>query len=149
MSDLPHDSRRLEQSGKVLANVYGFTVPGTLNDLEVVTNKHTKEIASLRTEIEEKNGEISKFSKDVKDLRQQNIELKITVESKDEEIEALKEKINKLESEKKALETTLRDVKGELEAVRKEDVDSNGDNSTLKGKIDQLESEKKALERTF
>lgn len=147
MSDLPH-SRRLEQSGKVVAaNVVGFAVgPGTLNDLEVVTDKHTKQIASLRTEIEEKNEEISKFNKDIKDLREQNIELKITVESKDEEIEALKEKINKLEGEKKALETTLRAVKGELEAVRKEVVDLRGENSNLKGKIHQLEREKKALE---
>lgn len=80
MSDLPH-SRRLEQSGKVVAaNVVGFAVgPGTLNDLEVVTDKHTKQIASLRTEIEEKNEEISKFNKHLKDLREQNIELKITV----------------------------------------------------------------------
>ena len=143
--------RRLEQSGEVLAaHVLGFA-GGTrsLDGLEVVTDKHTKQIASLTSQIEVKNEEISKFNEDLKDLRRQNNDLKITVESKDEEIEALKEQINKLANEKKALQTTLREVKGELEAVRKEVVDLKGENSSLKGKIEQLESEKEALERNL
>jgi len=150
MSVLPHP-RRLEPSGEVVAtHVVGFAGRTRMPDgLEVVTEKHTKQIASLTSQIELKNEEISKFNEDLKDLRRQNNDLKITVESKDEEIEALKEQINKLESEKKALQTALRDVKGELEAMRKEVVDLKGENSTLKVKIEQLESEKEALERNL
>ena len=86
---------------------------------------------------------------DLRDIRRQNNDLKITVESKDEEIEGLKEQIKKLESEKKALQTALRDVKGELEVTRKGVVELKGENSTLKGKIEQLEGEKEALERNL
>ena len=117
--------------------------------LEVVTDKHTMQIASLTSQIEVKNEEVSKFNEDLKDLRRQNNDLKITMDSKDEEIEALKDQINKLESEKKALQTALRDVKGELEAVRKEAVDLKGENSSLKAKMEQLESEKEVLERNL
>ena len=143
--------RRLEQSGEVLAaHVVGFAGrTRSLDGLEVVTDKHTKQMSSLTSQIEVKNEEISKFNEDLKDLRRQSNDLKITVESKDEEIEALKEQINKLENEKKALQTTLREVKGGLEAVRKEVVDLKGENSSLKGKIEQLESEKEALERNL
>lgn len=150
MSVLPH-SRRLEQSGEVLAaHVLGFAgETRTLDGLEAVTDKHTIQIASLTSQIEVKNEEISKFIEDLKDIRRQNNDLKITVESKDEENEGLKEQIKKLESEKKALQTALRDVKGELEATRKEVVDLKGENSTLKGKIEHLEAEKEALERNL
>ena len=86
---------------------------------------------------------------DLRDIRRQNNDLKITVESKDEEFEneSLKEQIKKRESEKKALQTALRDVKGELEAARKEVVDLKGENSTLKREMENLEAEKEALER--
>ena len=143
-------SRRPEQSGEVLAHVVGFagrTRP--MDVLEVVTDKHTMQIDSLASQIEVKNDEISKFNEDLKDLRRQNNDLKITMDSKDEEIEALKDQINKLESEKKALQTALRDVKGELEAMRKEAVDLKGENSSLKGKMEQLETEKEVLERNL
>lgn len=98
MSVLPH-SRRLEQSGEVLAaHVLGFAgETRTLDGLEAVTDKHTIQIASLTSQLEVKNEEISKFIEDLKDIRRQNNDLKITVESKDEENEGLKEQIKKLE----------------------------------------------------
>ena len=119
MSELPQSRRMEERSEQVLA--LGLALGGgrLSRDSEIVHN-HTKQIASLRREIEDKDEAISRFNKDLKDLREQNDELKITVESKDEEIKALKEKINKLESDKKTLETKLRSVQAELEAVRKE-----------------------------
>ena len=150
--NVPTHSRGPEQSGEVLtAHVLGFAGSGTrkLDGLEVVTDKHSMQIASLTSQIEVKNEEISKFNEDIKDIRQKNHDLKIAVESKDEEIEGLKEQIKKLESEKKALQTALRDVKGELEATRKGVVELKGENSTLKGKIEQLEGEKEALERNL
>ena len=77
-------SRRPEQSGEVLAHVVGFagrTRP--MDVLEVVTDKHTMQIDSLASQIEVKNDEISKFNEDLKDLRRQNNDLKITMDSKD------------------------------------------------------------------
>ena len=150
MSVLP-TPRGLEQSGEVVAtHLVGFTGRTRMsNGLEIVTDKHTKQIASLTSQIEVKNEESLKFNEDLKDLRRQNNDLKITVESKDEEIEALKEQINKLENEKKALQTALRDVKGELEAMGKEVVDLKGENSNLKKKIKHLESEKETLDRNL
>ena len=142
-------SKQLEQSGKVLHVVGIAGRTRTMDGFEAVTDKHTKQIESLTSQIEVKNEEISKFNEDLKDLRRQNNDLKITVDSKDEEIEALKDKINKLESENKALQTALRDVKGELEAVRKEAVVLKGENLSLKGKMEQLESEKEVLERNL
>ena len=61
MSILPH-SRRLEQSGEVLAaHVLGFAgETRTLDGLEAVTDKHSLQIAYLTSQIEVKNEEISK-----------------------------------------------------------------------------------------
>ena len=135
MSILPHP-RRLEQSGEVLAaHVLGFAGGRrTLDGLEVVTDKHTRQIASLASQIEGKNEEISKFNDELKDLRRQNNDLKITVESKDEEIEALKEQICKLESEKKALQTALRTRSHEKRSRRLErrKFDFKGENRTTR-----------------
>lgn len=66
---------------------------------------------------------MSRTNKDLKDVREQNDDLKITVDSKNREIKALKDKVDKLETEKKALETKLRSVEVELEAVRKDFVE--------------------------
>lgn len=147
MSEL--QSRRMEGGGEVLAtNVLGFALGARRpNPYSEIVSSHTKQIASLRREIEERNEALSRFNKDLKDLREQNDELKITVESKDEEIKALKEKINKLESEKKALETNLRSVVGELEAVRKEVVELKEANTTSEEKNVALEMNVKKLSK--
>ena len=142
-------SRRMEGSSEVLTtNVLGFALgAGRLNrDIEIF-NSHTKQIASLRSEIEEKNEAISRLNEDLKDLREQNDELKITVEAKDDEIKALKEKINKLETEKKALETSLRSIEGELEAVRKEVIELQEANNTSEERNAALEMNVKKLSK--
>ena len=61
--NVPTHSRGPEQSGEVLtAHVLGFAGSGTrkLDGLEVVTDKHSMQIASLTSQIEVKNEEISK-----------------------------------------------------------------------------------------
>ena len=137
--------RRMEGRSEITLD---FPVaPRGLNPDSETINNHTKQIASLWKEIEEKNKALSKFNKDLKDLREQNDELKITVESKDDEIKALKEKINKLESEKRALEANLRSVEGELEAVRKEVIGLQEANKTSEERNAALKMNVKKLSK--
>ena len=112
-----------------------------------IVHNHTTQIASLRREIEEKDEAISKLNKDLKDLREQNNDLKITLESKDGEIKSLIEKINKLESEKKTLETKLRSVQAELEAVRKEVDELKGANQIIEKRNATMVMEVKKLSK--
>ena len=100
-----------------------------------MVQNHIKQIASLRREIEEKDEAISRFKKDLKDLREQSDELKIAVESRDEEIKVLKKEIDKLKSERQTLETKLRFVQAELEAVRAE-------LEAVRTEVDELKEEK-------
>ena len=139
----------MEGSNEVLAaNERGFALgAGGLNrDMEIV-HSHTKQIESLKREIEEKNDAQSRLNKKLKDLQEQNDELKITLESKNEETKALKEKISKLESEKKALETKLRSVESELEAVRKEVVELKEANKTSEERNAVLDMDVKKLSK--
>lgn len=140
MSELPQSRRMEERSEQVLA--LGLALGGgrLSRDSEIVHN-HTKQIASLRREIEEKDEAISRFNKDLKDLREQNDELKITVESKDEEIKALKEKINKLESEKKTLETKLEAVRKEVDELKERNVTMEMEVKALKKEVKNLREE--------
>lgn len=152
MSEERDQSRRMMGTGEIVRTnsahhlAVGFALGGRLNscDSEIV-NSHTKQIKSLRREIEERDEAISRLDKDVKELRGENDDLKITVESKDQEIKALKDKINKLETEKKALEMKLRSVEVELEAMKKEVVEikeankiREERNTTLEIKVERL-----------
>ena len=147
MSELSQP-RRIGERSELLVNTLAFSLEGgRLNrDSETVQN-HTTQIASLRREIEEKEEAISKLNKDLKDLRGQNDDLKITVESKDEEIKSLKEKIDKLESEKKSLETKLRSVQSELEAVKMEVDELKEANKTSEVRNVTMEMEVKKLSK--
>ena len=115
MSEPP--SRRVEEANELMAaQSLSLQILGRLN----VDAGIADQIESLKKDIEEKNEAITKLSKHVERLQEQNDELTSVLESKDEEIKALKEKIVKLEKEKKDIETKLRSVEVELEAVRKE-----------------------------
>ena len=144
MSELPQSSR-IEQRSELLA--FGLSLGGRPNQDSEIVHNHTTQIASLRREIEEKDEAVSKLKKDLKDIRENNDELKITLESRDEEIKALKEKINKLEGEKKTLETKLRSVQAELEAVRKEVDELKGANKTSEERNVTMEMEVKKLSK--
>ena len=127
-------------------------------DPQIIDN-HTEQIEFLKREIQKKNEAISHLNNDMKELREQNDDLKITVESKNRDIKALKEKIAKLESEKKELEKKLKSVEVELEAVKEEVVvlkEANKineeKNAELQENVEKLshkmEGIKKSLEET-
>ena len=135
------------------AQLVSVTLGGRLALDPEIINRNTEQIQILKREIEEKNEAISRLHKDMKELRKQNGELKITVDSKNKEIKTLKDKIDKLESEKKALETKLRAVEVELEAVRKEVVElkeankiSEEKNVTLEENVERLSKKMEGIE---
>lgn len=142
-----------------VAQLVRVTLGGRLHLDPEIINNHTEQIVFLKREIEGKNEAISRLNKDVKELREQNDDLKITVESKNREIKTLKDKIDKLATEKKALETKLRSVEVELEAVRKEVVElkeanaiNEEKNVTLEENVEKLSKKmdgvRKSLEET-
>ena len=150
-------SRQMEMTKGVAAHNAAQLVSVTLGgrlalDPEII-KRNTEQIQFLKREIEEKDEAISRLHKDMKELRKQNGELKITVDSKNKEIKTLKDKIDKLESEKKALETKLRAVEVELEAVRKEVVElkeankiSEEKNVTLEENVERLSKKMEGIE---
>ncbi|KAL9955728.1 hypothetical protein ACROYT_G037095 [Oculina patagonica] len=87
---------------------------------ELMIGQHTDDIESLREKIEEKNEEISRLHKAMKDLEDKNKKLDIALKTRIEEITKLKTRINKLEAEKKGLEDKLRNVEGKLDRVERE-----------------------------
>ena len=87
---------------------------------EVIIGQHGDEIESLKEKIEEKNEEISRLHKAMKDLEDKNKKLDIALKTRIEEISKLKSRINKLENEKKGLEDKLRNVEGKLDRVERE-----------------------------
>ena len=150
-------SRQMEMTKGVAAHnaaqLVSVTLGGRLAFDPEIINRNTEQIQSLKREIEEKNEAISRLHKDMKELRKQNGELKITVDSKNKEIKTLKDKIDKLESEKKALETKLRAVEVELEAVKKEVVElkeankiSEEKNVTLEENVERLSKNMEGIE---
>ena len=121
-------SRQMERTNEGaahnVAQLLSVTLGGRLPALDPESiNRNTEQIQFLKRELEEKNEAISRLNKDMKEVRKQNGDLKITVDLKNKEIKVLKDKIDKLQSEKKALETKLRAVEVELEAVRGEVVE--------------------------
>ena len=87
---------------------------------EIMIGQHGEEIESLKEKIEEKNEEISRLHKAMRDLEDKNKKLDIALKTRIEEITKLKSRISKLETEKKGLEDKLRNVEGKLDRVERE-----------------------------
>ena len=87
---------------------------------ELIVGQHSDEIGSLKEKLEEKNEEISRLHKAMKDLEDKNKKLDVALKTRIEEITKLKTRIGKLEAEKKGLEDKLRNVEGKLDRVEKE-----------------------------
>ena len=87
---------------------------------EIVVGQNSEEIESLKQKVVEKNEEISRLCKAMKDLEDKNKKLDIALKTRIEEITKLKTRIGKLETEKKGLEDKLRNVEGKLDRVEKE-----------------------------
>ena len=87
---------------------------------ELMVDQHGDEIESLKEKIEEKNEEISRLHKAMKDLEDKNKKLDVALKTRIEEITKLKTRIGKLETEKKGLEDKLRIVEGKLDRFEKE-----------------------------
>ena len=87
---------------------------------ELIISQHGDEIESLKEKIEEKNEEISRLHKAMKELEDKNKRLDIALKTRIEEITKLKSRISKLETEKKGLEDKLRNVEGKLDRVERE-----------------------------
>lgn len=76
-----------------------------------------EEIHELKEQLQEKDSELEKLRKKVKDLEDKNNNLSIKLEAKDDEVKSLKERIKTLEDEKKHLEQELASVQFKLKAV--------------------------------
>lgn len=90
---------------------------------ELLISQHGEEIGALKHKIEEKNEEISRLHKAMKDLEDKNKKLDIALKTRIEEISKLKSRISKLENDKKGLEDKLRNVEGKLDRVEREVVE--------------------------
>ncbi|XP_073245783.1 uncharacterized protein [Porites lutea] len=126
---------------------------------ELMIGQHGEQIKSLKEKIEEKNEEISRLEKAMKELEDKNKKLDIALKTRIEEITKLKSRIHKLETEKKGLEDKLRNVEGKLERVEKEveelekaNVAHEEENASLKEHLQiisgEVESVKQDLEHS-
>ena len=126
---------------------------------ELMIGQHGEQIKSLKEKIEEKNEEISRLEKAMKELEDKNKKLDIALKTRIEEITKLKSRIHKLETEKKGLEDKLRNVEGKLERVEKEvkelekaNVAHEEENASLKEHLQiisgEVESVKQDLENS-
>lgn len=126
---------------------------------ELMIGQHGEQIKSLKEKIEEKNEEISRLEKAMKELEDKNKKLDIALKTRIEEITKLKSRIHKLETEKKGLEDKLRNVEGKLERVEKEvgelekaNVAHEEENASLKEHLEiisgEVESVKQDLENS-
>lgn len=138
---------RLDSNEIVPANstLVGLSI-GLNRDLETV-EIHTRQIESLKKEIEEKDEAILKLKKEVKDLRDQNDDLKITLKSRERELKALKDKISKLETEKEALEKKLKSVELEMEVMKRDVAELKEEVADLKEAEDKNEEKNEKLKK--
>ena len=116
--------RQIEHRGRTATAILSVVEEASQFERERITElmigQHTDDIESLREKIEEKNEEISRLHKAMKDLEDKNKRLDIALKTRIEEITKLKNRIIKLEAEKKGLEDKLRNVEGKLDRVEKE-----------------------------
>lgn len=90
------------------------------NQVKNAIAQHNDDIETLKTELKQKDEEISSLLKVVKNLESKNDELEVIVESRNEEIKSLKSRIIRLEQEKKAVEDELAGVQLKLGRVERE-----------------------------
>ena len=120
---------------------------GALNrDPETVEN-HTRQIESLKKDIEERDNTLSRLNKEMKDLQAQNDDLQITLESRNQEIEALKDKVDKLETERKILEKKLQYVELEFKDLKIQNDEKNKEIRDLKISLESKDNEITAMKR--
>ena len=116
--------RQVEHRGRTATAILSVVQEASQFERERITElmigQHTDDIESLREKIEEKNEEISRLHKAMKDLEDKNKKLDIALKTRIEEITKLKNRIIKLEAEKKGLEDKLRYVEGKLDRVERE-----------------------------
>lgn len=116
--------RQIEHRGRTATAILSVVQEASQFERERITElmigQHTDDIESLKEKIEEKNEEISRLHKAMKDLEDKNKKLDIALKTRIEEITKLKNRINKLEAEKKGLEDKLRNVEGKLDRVERE-----------------------------
>ena len=115
-------------------------------DSETVEN-HTRQIESLKKEIEERDNTLSRLNKELKDLQAQNDDLQITLESRNQEIEALKDKVDKLETERKILEKKLQYVELEFKDLKNQNDEKNKEIRDLKISLESKDNEITAMKR--
>ena len=115
-------------------------------DSETVEN-HTRQIESLKKEIEERDNTLSRLNKELKDLQAQNDDLQITLESRNQEIEALKDKVDKLETERKILEKKLQYVELEFKDLKIQNDEKNKEIRDLKISLESKDNEITAMKR--
>ena len=116
--------RQVEHRGRTVKAIFGVVQDASQFEreriTEIVVGQNSEEIESLKEKIVEKNEEISRLCKAIKDLEDKNKKLDIALKTRIEEIAKLKTRIGKLETEKKGLEDKLRNVEGKLDRVEKE-----------------------------
>lgn len=104
----------------ILSIVRATTTFQQENINELMIGQHGEQMKSLKEKIEEKNEEILRLEKAMKELEDKNKKLDIALKTRIEEITKLNSRMHKLETEKKGLEDKLRNVERKIERVEKE-----------------------------
>ena len=144
---MSENRRRREYATEIVTQSTVLGIIGAQNrDSETVEN-HTRQIESLKKEIEEKDKTLSRLNKDLKDLRAQNDDFQITLESKNQEIEALKDKVDKLETERKILEKKLQYVELEFKDLKNQTDEKNKEIRDFKILLESKDKEITAMKR--
>ena len=144
---MSENRRRREDATEIVTQSTVLGIIGAQNrDSETVEN-HTRQIESLKKEIEEKDNTLSRLNKELKDLQAQNDDLQITLESRNQEIEALKDKVDKLETERKILEKKLQYVELEFKDLKIQNDEKNKEIRDLKISLESKDNEITAMKR--
>ena len=144
---MSENRRRREEVTDIVTKPTLFGIIGALNrDPETVEN-HTRQIESLKKEIEERDNTLSRLNKELKDLQAQNDDLQITLESRNQEIEALKDKVDKLETERKILEKKLQYFELEFKDLKIQNDEKNKEIRDLKISLESKDNEITAMKR--
>ena len=144
---MSENRRRREDATEIVTQSTVLGIIGAQNrDSETVEN-HTRQIESLKKEIEEKDNTLSRLNKELKDLQAQNDDLQITLESRNQEIEALKDKVDKLETERKILEKKLQHVELEFKDLKIQNDEKNKEIRDLKISLESKDNEITAMKR--
>ncbi|XP_066027221.1 ERC protein 2-like [Pocillopora verrucosa] len=144
---MSENRRRREYATEIVTQSTVLGIIGAQNrDSETVEN-HTRQIESLKKEIEERDNTLSRLNKELKDLQAQNDDLQITLESRNQEIEALKDKVDKLETERKILEKKLQYFELEFKDLKIQNDEKNKEIRELKISLESKDNEITAMKR--